>query len=62
MDMEVLDILKVDDKKFSVTVNMYFGVRWNESRMEGETEKNGCFESTDSQIYRYTDFLLCSYR
>ena len=56
MDMEVLDILKVDDKKFSVTVNMYFGVRWNESRIKGEAGNNGCFESTDLQIYRFSSF------
>ena len=27
---------QVDDKKFSVSINMYFGIKWNESRMNIE--------------------------
>lgn len=34
MNLEVLDVLKVDDKKFSVTLSMYFGVYWTEDRLE----------------------------
>jgi len=34
MDLEVLDLLKVDDKKFSVSINMYFGIKWNETRLD----------------------------
>ena len=31
---QVLDVLRVDDKKFSVQLNMYFGVHWTESRLK----------------------------
>ena len=31
---QILDVLRVDDKKFSVMLNMYFGVYWTEERME----------------------------
>ena len=27
-------LLQVDDKKFSVSINMYFGIVWNESRLD----------------------------
>lgn len=31
--IKILDVLRIDDKKFSVTVNMYFSVVWNEERL-----------------------------
>ena len=31
---QVLDVLRVDDKKFSVQINMYFGVLWTEDRLK----------------------------
>ena len=31
---QVLDVLRVDDKKFSVQLNMYFGVLWTEQRLK----------------------------
>ena len=33
MNLEILDVLRVDDKKFSVTLSMYFGVYWTEDRL-----------------------------
>ena len=29
----MLDVLRVDDKKFSVSLSMYFGVHWKEHRL-----------------------------
>ena len=40
MDLEVLDILNVDDKKFSVSINIYFGIKWNETRLDTEVKDN----------------------
>ena len=31
---QVLDVLRIDDKKFSVTINLYFGVIWDEIRLD----------------------------
>ena len=31
---KVLDVLRVDDKRFSVQINMYFGVLWTEERLK----------------------------
>ena len=31
---KILDVLKVDDKRFSVQINMYFGVFWTEERLK----------------------------
>jgi hypothetical protein len=31
--LQILDVLRVDDKKFSVTLSMYFGVFWTEDRL-----------------------------
>jgi len=33
MNLEVLDVLNVNDKKFSVALSMYFGVHWKEDRL-----------------------------
>ena len=33
VNLEVLDIIRVDDRKFSVELNMYFGVVWTEPRL-----------------------------
>ena len=35
---QVLDVLRVDDKKFSVSLSMYFGVQWTEDRMKVPAE------------------------
>ena len=32
VDLDVLQILEVDDIKFTVSFSMYFGVRWEEPR------------------------------
>ena len=32
--------MQVDDKKFSVSINMYFGIKWNESRLNIEVSKS----------------------
>ena len=34
VNLEVLDIIRVDDRKFSVELNMYFGVVWKEPRLK----------------------------
>ena len=34
IDAKILDVLKVDDKRFSVQINMYFGVFWTEERLK----------------------------
>ena len=34
VSLQVLDVLRVDDKKFSVSLSMYFGVQWTEDRMK----------------------------
>ena len=34
VNLEVLDIIRVDDRKFSVELNMYFGVVWTEPRLK----------------------------
>lgn len=31
--LKVLDVLRVDDKKFSVSLSLYFGVVWKEHRL-----------------------------
>ena len=31
---KVLDVLRVEDKTFSVSLNMYFGVFWTEGRLK----------------------------
>ena len=33
VDLDVLQILKVNDQDFTVTFSMYFGVRWEEPRL-----------------------------
>ena len=40
MDLEVLDILNVDDKKFSVSINIYFGIKWNETRLDTKVKNS----------------------
>ena len=32
INVEILDILSVNDKEFSITMSMYFSVQWQESR------------------------------
>ena len=32
IDVEILDILSINDKEFSITMSMYFSVQWQESR------------------------------
>ena len=34
INVEILDILSVNDKEFSITMSMYFSVMWQESRIE----------------------------
>ena len=31
---QILDVLRIDDKEFSVTINLYFGVLWDELRLD----------------------------
>ena len=38
---QVLDVLRVDDKQFSVAIDMYFGVHWTERRLKLPTFQNG---------------------
>ena len=33
LQLQVLDVLNVNDKKFSVALSMYFGVHWKEDRL-----------------------------
>ena len=33
IDVEILDILSINDKEFSITMSMYFSVMWQESRI-----------------------------
>jgi len=33
IDVEILDILSINDKEFSITMSMYFSVQWQESRI-----------------------------
>merc|ERR1712051_694223 len=33
INLEVLDVLRVDDKKFSLSLSLYFGVVWKEHRL-----------------------------
>jgi hypothetical protein len=35
VDLDVLQIMEIDDIKFTVTFSMYFGVRWQEPRIVG---------------------------
>lgn len=35
VDLDVLQVLEVDDIKFTVSFSMYFGVRWQEYRIDG---------------------------
>ena len=43
VNLEVLDVIRIDDRKFSVELNMYFGVVWTEPRLKPPkpTFKNG---------------------
>ena len=34
INVEILDILAVNDKEFSITLSMYFSVQWEESWLE----------------------------
>jgi len=34
INVEILDILNVNDKEFSITMSMYFSVQWQESRIQ----------------------------
>ena len=34
VNLEVLDVIRIDDRKFSVELNMYFGVVWTEPRLK----------------------------
>ena len=33
IDVEILDILSINDKEFSITMSMYFSVQWREGRI-----------------------------
>lgn len=35
VDFDTLQILEVDDIKFTVSFSMYFGIRWNDERIKG---------------------------
>ena len=41
VDLDVLQILEVDDIKFTVSFSMYFGVRWTEPRLRSPATKPG---------------------
>ena len=34
IETDIMDIMEVNDKAFSVTLSMYFSVRWDEPRFE----------------------------
>lgn len=34
VNLEVLDVIRIDDREFSVELNMYFGVTWTEPRLK----------------------------
>ncbi|XP_040573179.1 glycine receptor subunit alpha-4 [Lepeophtheirus salmonis] len=53
MHLEVLDVLRVDDKKFSVTLNMYFGVRWTENRLTKMTPGKSSWIPIDMDFMNY---------
>ena len=38
INVEILDILSVNDKEFSITMSMYFSVRWQESRIVSQNQ------------------------
>ena len=38
INVEILDILSVNDKEFSITMSMYFSVMWQESRIVTKNE------------------------
>ena len=38
INVEILDILSVNDKDFSITMSMYFSVMWQESRIVTKNE------------------------
>lgn len=41
VDLDVLQILEVDDIKFTVSFSMYFGVRWQEPRLLSPSSHEG---------------------
>ena len=43
----MLDVLRVDDKKFSVQLNMYFGVFWTEQRLKLPKYQNGSMQDAN---------------
>ena len=34
IETDIMDVMSVNDKEFSVTLTMYFAVKWNEPRIE----------------------------
>ena len=46
---QVLDVLEVDDKNFSVKINIYFGVFWTEERLKLPSYLN----STNAHVIRW---------
>ena len=42
IDVEILDILSINDKEFSITMSMYFSVQWQESRWQTENTNRSC--------------------
>jgi hypothetical protein len=55
IDVEVLDILSVNDREFSITMTMYFSVMWKEIRIwtNRSIEEVGLL---NQDIFRYLDF------
>lgn len=49
VDFDTLQILEVDDKKFTVSFSMYFGIRWNDHRIVGpQIEDENYYDPIDT--------------
>ena len=56
--IEISDVLKIDDKDYSITFSLYFNVQWSEPRLNLSQEFfNSQNISTDEQLVpgTYTD-------
>ena len=57
LQLQVLDVLNVNDKKFSVALSMYFGVHWKEDRLilpsEGHNNSGAEWVPIDLDFMQY---------
>ena len=56
IELDGLRILEVEDKTFSISIQMYLGVRWTEPRMSGPSPQGEEDVTSEDDNYYYEDY------